>query len=93
MRRKGVTTTLQERLEIGEKNAAGYTDPEIATMMSLALPTVRKWRRLYQKEGRAGLASTMGRPATGALGSQPQELRQAIYDLRTVHPAGVLTHF
>jgi hypothetical protein len=86
MRRKGVATTFQERLEIGEKSTAGHTDPEIATMFSLALPTVRKWRRLYQKEGRPGLASQMGRPPTGALGSRPQELRQAIYDLRTVHP-------
>lgn len=86
MRRKGDTTTLQERLEIGEKSAEGHTDPEIAIMMSIALPTVRKWRRLYQKEGRGGLASRMGRPATGPLGSRPQELRQAICDLRTVHP-------
>lgn len=86
MRRKGTTTTLQERLEIAEKSTAGHADPEIATMMGLALPTVRKWRRLFQREGRPGLASRMERPTTGALGSQPRELRQALYDLRTAHP-------
>jgi hypothetical protein len=42
MRRKGITMTLQERLEIGEKSADGHTDPEIAIMTSIELPTYQK---------------------------------------------------
>ena len=60
MRRRGQTTSFQERLEIGEKAAAGYSDPRIAGMLGCSVPTVRKWRRRYQKHGRAGLVSKIG---------------------------------
>ena len=59
---KGRTTTLAERVEIGERWEAGQKDPEIAAAMGLPVSTVRKWRRKYKKEGRAGLTSRMGRP-------------------------------
>jgi hypothetical protein len=86
MSRRGQTTGLAERVEIGERWEAGQKDPEIATVMNLPIWTVRKWRRKYQKQGRCGLGSRMGRPRTGVLGQSPPELRDAIRDMRLAHP-------
>jgi transposase len=85
MAQKGRTTTLAERVEIGERWEAGQKDPEIAAAMGLPVSTVRKWRRKYKKEGRAGLTSRMGRPPTGALGQFPLEIRDTIRDMRQEH--------
>ena len=82
---KGRTTTLAERVEIGERWKAGQKDPEIAAAMGLPVSTVRKWRRKYKKEGRAGLTSRMGRPPTGALGQFPLEIRDTIREMRKEH--------
>jgi hypothetical protein len=86
MARRGQTTNLAERVEIGERWAAGQKDPEIAVAMNLPIWTVRKWRRKYQKQGRSGLGSQMGRPRTGALGQSPPELRNTIRAVRQAHP-------
>jgi transposase len=86
MRQKGRTTILEERIEIGERWEAGQTDPEIAKAMDRSVGVVRKWRRKYQREGRAGLASHMGRPPTGALGSFPEPVRKAIREMREENP-------
>jgi transposase len=83
---KGRTTTLAERVEIGERWEAGQKDPEIAAAMGLSVSTVRKWRRKYKKEGRAGLTSRIGRPPTGALGQFPLEIRDTIREMRMEHP-------
>jgi len=85
MARRGQTTTLAERVEIGERWQAGQKDPQIAAAMNLRIWTVRKWRRRYQKQGRSGLGSRMGRPRTGALGQSPLELRDTIRDMRKAH--------
>jgi len=85
-------TSLAERIDIGERWAAGQTDPEIAAALNLSVWTVRKWRRRYQRDGRSGLVSRLGRPPTGALGQFPLEMRATIRDLRTDHPGwGPLT--
>lgn len=86
MARRGQTTNLAERVEIGERWEAGQKDPEIAVAMHLPVWTVRKWRRKSQKQGRCGLGSEMGRPRTGALGQSPAELRDTIRDMRKAHP-------
>ena len=86
MARRGQTTSLAERVEIGKRWEAGQKDLEIAAAMSLPVWTVRKWRRKYQKEGRSGLGSRMGRPATGPLGQSSLEVRDTIRDLRRDHP-------
>lgn len=86
MARRGQTTSLAERVEIGERWEAGQKDPEIAMATNLPVWTVRKWRRKYQKEGRSGLGSRMGRPRIGALGQSPLELRDTIREMRTSHP-------
>ena len=82
---KGRTTSLAERIEIGEQWEAGHKDPEIAAAMGLRVSTVRKWRRKYKKKGRVGLASRMGRPPTGALGQFPLEIRDIIREMRKKH--------
>lgn len=82
---KGRTTTLAERVEIGERWEAGQKDPQIAAAMGLPVSTVRKWRRKYKQEGRDGLASRMGRPPTGALGQFPLEIRDLIREMRQEH--------
>ena len=92
MVQRGRETTFEERMEIGERWEAGQTDPEIAAAMGRPVPAVRKWRRKYQGEGRAGLVSRMGRPPTGALGQFPLEMRDAVYQMREHCPGwGPLT--
>lgn len=86
MRRKGQTTTLEERTEISERSEKGQTDREIAEGMGFSIWVVRKWRRTYQREGRAGLVSHMGRPATGALGTFPKCIRETICQMRDANP-------
>ena len=84
--RRGQTTTLQERLDITERAAAGQSDPEIAATLGCSVWTVRTWRRRRQHQGRTGLSSHMGRPITGPLSTLPQGMRDAILHLRRTHP-------
>jgi len=86
MGRKGQATTLEERIEIGERWEAGETDPEIAKAMGRSVWVVRKWRRRYEREGRSGLASCMGRPPSGALGQFPKRVREVIGEMREANP-------
>ena len=86
MRQKGRTTTLEERIEIGERWEAGQTDPEIAEAMGCSVWVVRKWRRKHQQEGRKGMVSHMGRPPTGALGGFPEPVRRAVREMREANP-------
>jgi transposase len=86
MNPKGQTTTLEERITIAERAAAGESSREISDALGRPLATVRKWRQRYLQEGRAGLASQIGRPANGALASSPAEMRDALLDLRKTHP-------
>lgn len=79
-------TTLQQRLEIWERAQCGESDPHIAATMQLSVMTVRKWRRRAQREGRGGLASHIGRPKSGVLGTATPELRQVVRELRVAHP-------
>jgi transposase len=82
MSEKGHTTSLAERVEIGERWANGQTDRAIAEALDRPISTIRKWRRRYQQQGRKGLASKMGRPRTGALGHFPSQLVEAIDRMR-----------
>jgi transposase len=83
---KGQTTTLEERVTIAERVNAGQSSREIAEELGRPLPTIRKWRQRYLREGRAGLASRMGRPAVGALATASAEMKDAILELREAHP-------
>jgi hypothetical protein len=92
MAQRGRRTTFEERIEISERWEAGQTDPEIAAAMGFSVWTVRKWRRAYQREGRSGLVSVMGKPPSGALGQFPLEIRDTIREMRGKHPGwGPLT--
>ena len=86
MSQRGQPTTLAERVTIVEQADAGKSSYEIAQELGLPLATVRKWRQRYRRSGRAGLSSQMGRPATGALGQSPPELRDAVLQMREKHP-------
>jgi transposase len=86
MSHKGQTTTLEERVMIAERVDAGQSSREIADELRRPLPTIRKWRQKYLREGRAGLSSQMGRPAAGALAATPAEMKDAILELREKHP-------
>jgi hypothetical protein len=89
---KGRTTSLAERVEIGERWEAGQSDREIAIGMQRPISTVLKWRRRNQHEGRPGLTSQMGRPATGALSQSPGEISDEVSQMRQAHPGwGPLT--
>lgn len=89
---KGQVTSLAERVEMGERSATGQSDCEMALALQRPIPTIRKWRRRYQQEGRDGLASLIGRPIPGALGQFPGELADEVLCLRKSHPGwGPLT--
>ena len=86
MQQRGQTTSFQVRLEIMEQASAGLNDTQIATGLGCSLWTVRKWRRRALKRGRVGLTSQMGRPATGSLSTFAEELKEAIFHVRKLHP-------
>jgi hypothetical protein len=86
MARRAYPTTLEERVAIVERATAGQSDPEIAATLHCSVWTVRKWRRIGQRQGRVGLAPPLGRPPTGPLGSIAPALRDAILAMRRSHP-------
>ncbi len=86
MHLRGQTTSFQVRLEMMEQASAGLNDTQIAIALGCSVWTVRKWRRRSLKLGRVGLASRMGRPATGPVSAFPKEVKEAILHLRTLHP-------
>jgi transposase len=86
MSQRGQPTTLAERVMIAEQADAGKSSREIAQELGRPLATVRKWRQRYGRKGRAGLTSQIGRPATGALGQSPLELKDAILQMREKQP-------
>lgn len=85
MARHNRATTLAQRIEVAERSERGQTDPDMAVAMDLSVWTVRKWRRQWAQLGRSGLASHLGRPATGPLGQAPTEVRAAVLQLRQAH--------
>jgi len=86
MSQRGQPTTLAERVAIVEQADAGKSSREIAQELGRPLATVRKWRQKHKHQGRAGLFSQIGRPATGALGQSPPELKDTILQMREKHP-------
>lgn len=83
---KGKTTTLEERVLIGEMAKAGRTSRETGLELGRPLATVREWRQKYAREGRDGLLSLMGRPAAGVLATAPAGMKDAILEMREKHP-------
>jgi transposase len=79
-------TSLEERVRIGIMAELGLSDKEIAQRIGWSVHTVRKWRRQYEREGRSGLASPMGRPKQGALSTFPVQLRERLRTWREAHP-------
>jgi len=85
-------TSLEERVTILTLANAGHSDRDIAQRTGWKLSTVRKWRRRGQREGRSGLISKMGRPATGALSTFSSIVQEKLLAMRESHPGwGPLT--
>jgi hypothetical protein len=85
------TTSLEERVMIRALAEAGHRDTDIAQQLGWKVGTVRKWRRRGQK-GLPGLATKMGRPATGAMSTFAPAISTAVRALRQAHPGwGPLT--
>lgn len=86
------TTTLEDRMAILTLARAGHSDADIAERIGWSARTVRKWRRRGERQGHPGLASRMGRPATGALGTFPPVVMETVRSWRKAHPGwGPLT--
>src|SRR3990172_637984 len=85
MKRGNRPISLQERSEIMVRAEHKENDTEIAQAMQLSIAVVRKWRRKARDHGREGLITIMCRPRSGALGHFPEELRDAIQEMRQAH--------
>ena len=84
-------TTLEDRMAIMTLARAGHTDADIAERIGWSTRTVRKWRRRGEQQGRPGLASRMGRRATGAMSTFPWVV-EMVRSWRKAHPGwGPLT--
>lgn len=92
----GQQTSYQQRIEIGERAAAGLCDAQIAAELGCSVWTARKWRRRFQHADRQDLVSKLGRPAQGALAHAAPDIRTLIVRLREEHPgwgaAALLDH-
>lgn len=80
------SSSLQDRVTIGELAARGLKEPEIAAEVGWQEPTVHKWRLRERKLGRTGLVSVMGRPASGALSSFDAAVVATLRQWREAHP-------
>jgi transposase len=80
------TTTLEERMTIVALSKAGHSDTDIAERIGWSVSTVRKWRRREAREGRAGLATKMGRPASGAMSTFTSKVEETLRGWRKAHP-------
>jgi transposase len=85
MARRAYPTTFEERVAILERATAGQSDPAIAAALHCSVSTIRNWRRIGQRQGRAGLAPPIGRPPSGPLGAIALALRDVILQLRRTH--------
>jgi transposase InsO family protein len=91
MKRRGQVTTLQERLTIAERAKQGAPDAAIADDLGCSRWTVRKWRRIGQRDERSTM-QPVGRPPVGPLGSSPPALVDTVRELRRQRPGwGPLT--
>lgn len=81
-----IKTELADRVQINQLAARGRDDPSIAKEVGWSQWTVRKWRRRYRDQGRAGLKTKMGRPKKGAMSTYPTEMRETVLQWRRQHP-------
>ena len=93
MKRQGQTTPYAVRVKISELANEGQTDAQIAIELGDNYWTVRKWRRRFQQQGKAGLVSTMGRSVKGALSPFSAQSVQSFVALEQPIPVGGLTRF
>ena len=78
--------TYPEKLACMEYVKAKQTDAQIAQMTGWSIWTIRKCRRIYQKQGQSGLAPQMGRPRKGTLSTFSSDLPSELEKMRKAHP-------
>jgi transposase InsO family protein len=84
MARRAPKTSLQDRLAIQARTAAGESAPQIAQALGWSVATVRKWRRIARRGG--SLSPRIGRAPTGPLSTYPPALVAMLRQLRQDHP-------
>ena len=72
------TATLEDRMTIVAMAKARHTDSDFAERSGWSVGTMRKWRRREAEQGERGLASQMGRPATGAMRTFPSDIKKTL---------------
>jgi hypothetical protein len=85
MIRRAYPTSCEERVTILERATAGQSDPASAAALHGSIWSVRTWRRIGHRQGRAGLAPPIGRPPRGPRGAIAPALRDAMLHLRRAH--------
>lgn len=84
MPKRGKKMSYEERLAVAQQ--PGKKDRQIAEETGWSIWAVRKWRRVYRKNGENGLMPAMGRPKTGVLSSYSPALQGEIEQMRRGHP-------
>ncbi len=84
MARRAPKTSLQDRLAIQARTAAGESAPQIAQALGWSVETVRKWRRIARRGG--SLSPRIGRAPSGPLSTFPPALVAMLRQLRHDHP-------
>jgi len=80
-------TTIAERNRIIDLKLDGYTLREIAEETGWSFECVRKWWRLFRKDGRKALKTRRpGKPAKGPMSNFSCQLRFACLRLKKQHP-------
>ena len=87
-----MATTIEERIDMFESTEKGEEVWRIERRMGWRARTIRKWRQRGHQQGRAGLASQMGRPRQGVRGSFPPEISATLRRWRQANPGwGAIT--
>jgi transposase len=81
MAHRNARTTVYARGLIVERRLAGWSATSVAEQLGISRPTVDKWWRRYQDEGRAGLEDRSSRPHTTPTRTPP-EVEQQILEAR-----------
>ncbi len=68
-----VHMTMEERIEIMERSEKGEAAWRFSRDLGWVQQIIRKWRHRGRQQGRAGLASHMGRPKRGVLSNFPMK--------------------
>lgn len=84
VRSRTASVRLVERARIIEQASLGKTIPEIAVILQVGEPTVRKWFKRFDKQGLAGLEDA---PRSGAPPTYTAENRAIVLEVAATAPS------